>query len=197
VAVGQLAAFADAPYYAWQNAWVNAPCASWPAKAGKPVDVGNHRMDSLLLIDETLDPATPFEGSLEARSRFPNSALIAEPDGTSHASTLMDGNACVDGKIAAYLADGTQPTRRTGSAVRCGLSAGSPGPSRRRAEPGSFVLRADLERPACRARQAGRRVSPAPLRSWDGRQSRRSRCRAPMFRRGRNWFAAWPNWLPR
>lgn len=108
-------AHADAPYYAWQNAWVNAPCAFWPAPAGKPVNVGSHRVDSMLLIDETLDAATPFEGSLEARKRFPGSALLAEPGGTSHASTLMSGNACVDNTIAAYLADGTLPARRPGN----------------------------------------------------------------------------------
>lgn len=105
--------FAKAPYFAWQNAWINAPCAFWPAKAGQPVNVGSHRLNSMLLIDETLDAATPFDGSLEARSRFPNSSLIAEPGGTSHANSLR-GNACVDDKIAAYLSDGTQPARKPG-----------------------------------------------------------------------------------
>ena len=106
-------AFTKAPYFAWQNAWVNAPCAFWPAKAGKPVNVGSRSVKSLLLIDETLDAATPFEGSLETRNRFPNSSLIAEPGGTSHANSLR-GNACVDSKIAAYLSDGTLPARKPG-----------------------------------------------------------------------------------
>ena len=72
---------------------------------------GNAR---ILLIDETLDAATPFAGSLEVRRRFPNSSLIAEPGGTTHAGTLF-GNACVDDQIADYLATGTLPTREAGN----------------------------------------------------------------------------------
>ncbi|SFW72534.1 alpha/beta hydrolase [Amycolatopsis australiensis] len=106
-------AFPKAPYFAWQNTWYNAPCAFWGTGAGKPVDVGSRGLGSLLLIDETLDAATPYEGSLETRGRFPNSALIAVPGGTSHANTLR-GNACVDDKIAKYLTDGTLPARQPG-----------------------------------------------------------------------------------
>ncbi|TCO58535.1 alpha/beta hydrolase [Actinocrispum wychmicini] len=105
--------FTKAPYFTWQNAWFNAPCVFWPAKAGKPVNVGSRNLNSLLLIDETLDAATPYEGSLEARSRFPSASLIAEPGGTSHAITPR-GDACVDNKIADYLATGTLPPRKPG-----------------------------------------------------------------------------------
>jgi pimeloyl-ACP methyl ester carboxylesterase len=105
--------FAKAPYFTWQNAWFNAPCAFWPARAGQPVTVNGKGVRSTLLIDETLDAPTPYEGSLEARSRFPNSVLIAEPGGTSHAITPR-GNACVDDKIAAYLATGALPARKPG-----------------------------------------------------------------------------------
>jgi pimeloyl-ACP methyl ester carboxylesterase len=107
-------AFAEAPYFAWQNTWINAPCAFWPTPAGKPVNVGSHRLDSMLLVDETLDPATPFEGSLETRARFPAAALLAVPGGLNHANTLMGGNACVDGKIAEYLSGGPLPARKSG-----------------------------------------------------------------------------------
>ena len=53
-------------------------------------------MNSALLIDETLDAATPFPGSLEVRKLFPHASLIAEPGGTSHADSLF-GDTCVDG----------------------------------------------------------------------------------------------------
>jgi pimeloyl-ACP methyl ester carboxylesterase len=111
--VDNWATFGKAPYFTWLNAWFNAPCVFWPAKAGKPVTVGSGSVPSMLLVDETLDAPTPYEGSLEARSRFPNSALIAEPGGTSHAITPR-GNACVDDKIAAYLATGALPARKPG-----------------------------------------------------------------------------------
>jgi hypothetical protein len=66
---------------------------------------------SALLIDETLDAATPFGGSLEVRKLFPNSVLLAEPGGTSHADSLF-GNLCVDNTIANYLASGKLPSRK-------------------------------------------------------------------------------------
>jgi pimeloyl-ACP methyl ester carboxylesterase len=105
------ATYAHAPDTTWGNTWFNAPCAFWHAKPGKPVQVSSS--SSALLVDETLDAATPFEGSLEVRSRFPNSALLAIPGGTTNAGTLT-GNACVDGKIADYLATGTLPPRKPG-----------------------------------------------------------------------------------
>jgi pimeloyl-ACP methyl ester carboxylesterase len=102
------------PFLTWDNAWYNAPCVFWGAPAGRPVRVNGRHVPGILLIDETLDAATPFAGSLEVRRRYPNASLIAEPGGTSHANSLF-GNACVDDQIAAYLADGTLPARRPGN----------------------------------------------------------------------------------
>jgi hypothetical protein len=67
----------------------------------------------VLLIDETRDAATPFQGSLEARSRFPSASLIAGVGGTTHAASLS-GVACVDDAIAAYLSTGVVPARKPG-----------------------------------------------------------------------------------
>ncbi|MET7996617.1 alpha/beta hydrolase [Amycolatopsis sp. NPDC005232] len=123
--------FLKAPYFTWQNAWFNAPCVYWPAKASKPVQVDGKGVQSVLMIDETLDAATPFEGSLEVRSRFPGASLIAEPGGTSHAITPR-GNACVDTKIADYLATGALPARKPGRTadVECApLPQPQPAPS--------------------------------------------------------------------
>jgi TAP-like protein len=78
------------------------------------VKVNGRHVPGILLIDETLDAATPFPGSLEVRRRYPKSSLIAEPGGTTHANSLA-GNACVDDQIAAYLADGTLPSRKPGN----------------------------------------------------------------------------------
>jgi pimeloyl-ACP methyl ester carboxylesterase len=105
--------YAVAPFETWGNAWYNAPCLYWPARAHRPVDVDGAAVPGILLIDETLDAATPYEGSLEVRRRFPKASLIAEPGGTTHAGTL-GGNDCVDGQIAAYLATGALPPRLEG-----------------------------------------------------------------------------------
>lgn len=103
----------EAPFFTWGNAWFNAPCLTWPAKAHRPVQVDGSRVGSVLLVGETLDAATPFSGSLEVRRRFPHAVLIGEPGGTTHAGTLY-GNACVDDRIAAYLQSGALPARRSG-----------------------------------------------------------------------------------
>jgi pimeloyl-ACP methyl ester carboxylesterase len=110
------ATFSKAPFLTWANNWFNAPCQYWPApaQAKTPFVVNGSKVSSALLIDETLDAATPFEGSLEVRKLFPNSSLIALPGGTSHANSLF-GDACEDDQIAAYLLNGTRPARKAGS----------------------------------------------------------------------------------
>lgn len=102
------------PFMTWSNAWFNAPCLFWPAPAHAPVHVNGSTTSSALLVDETLDAATPYQGSLAVRKLFPQSRLLAEPGGTSHADSLS-GDACVDDRIAAYLRSGTLPKRRSGN----------------------------------------------------------------------------------
>ena len=106
-------AYHRAPFETWGNAWYNEPCRTWPAAAHRPVEVDGSKVASALLIDETLDAATPYSGSLEVRELFPHASLIALPGGTSHANSLF-GDACLDDQIAAYLANGTLPARRPG-----------------------------------------------------------------------------------
>jgi pimeloyl-ACP methyl ester carboxylesterase len=102
------------PFLTWDNAWFNAPCTHWHAAAGRPVRVDGRAVSQpVLLVDETKDAATPFQGSLEVRGRFPSSSLIAGVGGTTHAASLS-GVACVDDAIATYLSTGVVPARRPG-----------------------------------------------------------------------------------
>jgi pimeloyl-ACP methyl ester carboxylesterase len=105
------AIYRRAPLAAWGNAWFNAPCIFWPAPSTQRVQVTGSGIKNALLIDETLDAATPFRGSLVVRRLFPHSVLVAEPGGTSHADSLS-GDKCVDGTIAAYLETGALPARK-------------------------------------------------------------------------------------
>ncbi|ALG07064.1 alpha/beta hydrolase [Kibdelosporangium phytohabitans] len=105
--------FAKAPFETWGNAWFNAPCLNWGAKAGKPVRVDGRKVPSLLMINETLDAATPYEGALEVRSRYPNAALIEGVGGTTHSGSL-NGVECTDNAIADYLTSGKLPARKPG-----------------------------------------------------------------------------------
>jgi len=106
--------YADARYITWSNAWFNAPCLYWPAKAGKPVNVNGTKVAPILLISETLDAPTPYSGALQARKLFPKSRLLALPGGTSHSNSL-NGNACEDNLIADYLLTGKLPARKKGN----------------------------------------------------------------------------------
>jgi pimeloyl-ACP methyl ester carboxylesterase len=112
--------FARAPFETWGNAWFNAPCAFWPAKADKPVKIDGRRVDSLLMINETLDSATPYPGSIEVRKLFPKAVLIEGVGGTTHSGSLS-GIECTDSRIAAYLKTGELPARQSGnhSDVQC------------------------------------------------------------------------------
>ncbi|WP_343970741.1 alpha/beta fold hydrolase [Kribbella koreensis] len=106
--------YAQAPFLTWGNAWFNAPCAYWAAKAGRPVKIDGRKVKSLLLINETLDAATPYSGAIQTRKIFPHSALIEGVGGTTHAGSLS-GVACTDDRIVAYLQTGALPTRKPGN----------------------------------------------------------------------------------
>ncbi len=121
------AIYKKAPFETWSNAWYNAPCLYWPAKAGTPVKINGSKVSSVLLVDETLDAATPYSGSLEVRRLYPNASLLALPGGTSHANSL-DGDACEDNTIARYLASGTLPARRAGNNTADAFCAPLPQP---------------------------------------------------------------------
>jgi hypothetical protein len=77
------------------------------------VTIDGSGVGGILLVDETLDAATPFEGSLVTRRLFPRASLIAEPGGMTHADSLS-GDDCVDDLIARYLRSGHKPARKDG-----------------------------------------------------------------------------------
>jgi pimeloyl-ACP methyl ester carboxylesterase len=112
--------FARAPFETWANTWFNEPCRHWPGQVEKPVKIKGKKVKSLLMINETLDAATPYAGSLEVRKRFGKARLIEGVGGTTHAGSLS-GVACVDDRIARYLDDGSLPKRKSGrrSDVKC------------------------------------------------------------------------------
>ncbi|HEV8556774.1 MAG TPA: alpha/beta fold hydrolase [Actinophytocola sp.] len=112
--------FLRAPFETWGNAWFNAPCVYWKGDVGTPVRVDGRRVQSALLIEETHDAATPFNGALQARKDFPGSVLIEGVGGTTHAGSLS-GVTCTDDKIVAYLKTGALPARKPGnrSDVQC------------------------------------------------------------------------------
>lgn len=102
-------------YFTWSNAWFNGPCAYWKFPAHHLVKVSGSKVHvKILMIDETLDAATPYEGSLYVRTLFPSASLIEGRNGTTHAGSLS-GVACTDNAVATYLATGVTPARRSGN----------------------------------------------------------------------------------
>ncbi|GAA3038798.1 alpha/beta hydrolase [Streptosporangium longisporum] len=113
---------ARAPFLTWPNAWYNAPCAFWPEQGGTPVQVrGGDGLPPVLLIQGERDAATPYEGALRMRELLRTSRLLTVPGGNH--GVALNGNACVDRRLAAYLRDGTLPgggRRSAGAAdARC------------------------------------------------------------------------------
>ncbi len=104
-----------APESTWSSFWFSAPCTWWPAKAGKvpPVD-GSKVSIPFLLVQQSLDGATPYEGAQSVKQEFPSSAMVLEVGATTHAA-VYSGNKCVDDVVTAYLLNGTLPSRSAGN----------------------------------------------------------------------------------
>ncbi|MFD7390137.1 alpha/beta hydrolase [Streptomyces sp. NPDC059852] len=113
-----------APFMTWNNAWYNAPCAFWPTRTLRPVDVTNAKAPPVLIFQSTGDAATPYQGAVTVHRRLTGSRLVVERGGGNHAVTLA-GNTCLDRHLAAYLADGTLPR---GSGDVDATCAASPAP---------------------------------------------------------------------
>jgi pimeloyl-ACP methyl ester carboxylesterase len=102
------AVYKKAPFMAWSNAWYNAPCAFWPTKTLKPVNVANSKLPPVLLFQATNDAATPYQGGVTVHRLLKHSSLVVEQGGGNHGISLS-GNACLDKYLAKYLTDGTVP----------------------------------------------------------------------------------------
>ncbi|MFD9794405.1 alpha/beta hydrolase [Streptomyces sp. NPDC059070] len=104
---------AIAPFETWDNAWMNLPCAYWPAPRQKPLDVGVHpgELPPTLILAAERDAATPYPGALELQRRLPGAALVTEKDAGTHG--IGGGpNGCVNHYLENYLLYGRTPVRR-------------------------------------------------------------------------------------
>jgi len=103
--------FAAAPYEAWDNTWFNAACAFWPVPGpAQPMKISGAGLPPILMLQGTLDGATPYQGALVARRQLPTARLVTVPGGGNHGQSLeQPPNTCVDGYLNRYLAAGTLP----------------------------------------------------------------------------------------
>ncbi|MER5886517.1 alpha/beta hydrolase [Streptomyces sp. NPDC001941] len=94
------------PFFTWANAWLNLPCATWPAKSVKPVEVTTRKgLPPVLIVQSERDAATPYAGALELHRRFKGSRLVTEKDAGSHGITNLP-NPCLNTKVEDYLLSG-------------------------------------------------------------------------------------------
>jgi pimeloyl-ACP methyl ester carboxylesterase len=100
-----------APFYAWGNTWFNAACAFWPVRGpGTPMKIGASGLPGILMLQGTLDAATPYAGALNARKALPAARLVAvEGDGNHGQSLQVPADSCVMNYLNNYLATGSLP----------------------------------------------------------------------------------------
>ncbi|MGE5137235.1 MAG: alpha/beta hydrolase [Gemmatimonadota bacterium] len=103
--------YRTAPYQAWDNAWYNAACAFWPVKGpAQPPQIHGAGLPGILMIQGTLDPATPYQGALAARRLLPSARMVVVPGGGNHVQFFAQlPGGCVTGYVNRYLATGALP----------------------------------------------------------------------------------------
>ena len=104
--------YAKAPFQAWDNAWFNAACAFWPVQGpAKPLQIKGAGLPGILMLQGTLDPATPYAGAQDARKLLPSARMVVVKGGGNHGQSMeQPSNSCVQGYLNAYLATGALPS---------------------------------------------------------------------------------------
>jgi pimeloyl-ACP methyl ester carboxylesterase len=105
--------FRTAPFEAWGNAWFNAACAFWPVHGpATPPHVGASGLPPILMLQGSLDAATPYQGALVARRLLPTARMVVVTGGGNHGQSLaFPPNSCVNGYLDRYLATGALPEK--------------------------------------------------------------------------------------
>jgi len=96
------------PVLTGMEAWV---CAHWAHRPAVRTPLGSAEAPPVLLVASEHDPVTPIAGARSMSRRLPGSRVVTLHDDYSHGVFASRGNACVDGTAAAYLVDGSVPSR--------------------------------------------------------------------------------------
>jgi pimeloyl-ACP methyl ester carboxylesterase len=103
--------YRTAPFQAWDNAWFNAACAFWPVKGpARPLRINGAGLPGILMLQGTLDAATPYAGAQNAHKLLPSARMVVVRGGGNHGQSLgQPANSCVQGYLDHYLATGALP----------------------------------------------------------------------------------------
>ena len=105
--------YKTAPFQAWDNAWYNAACAFWPVKGpSKPLQINGKGLPPILMLQGTLDPATPYAGAQDAHKLLPSARMVVVEGGGNHGQSLeYPPDNCVQNYLNNYLATGAVPEK--------------------------------------------------------------------------------------
>ena len=123
--------YRTAPFQAWDNAWFNAACAFWPVRGpAKPLQIKGAGLPGILMLQGTLDPATPYAGAQDAHKLLPSARMVVVEGGGNHGQSLeQPSDACVQGYLNAYLGTGALPEAAGLVNATCpAVPAPTPGP---------------------------------------------------------------------
>ena len=103
--------YKTAPFQAWDNAWFNAACAFWPVKGpAQPLQIKGAGLPPILMLQGTLDAATPYAGAQDAHRLLPSARMVVVEGGGNHGQSLESpADACVQNYLNSYLATGAVP----------------------------------------------------------------------------------------
>jgi pimeloyl-ACP methyl ester carboxylesterase len=103
--------YKTAPFEAWDNAWYNAACAFWPVTGpSQPMQIKGAGLPGILMLQGTLDAATPYAGAQDAHKLLPSARMVVVENGGNHGQSLESpSNSCVQGYLNGYLATGSLP----------------------------------------------------------------------------------------
>ncbi len=106
-----LRVYQTAPFQAWDNAWFNAACAFWPVSGpAEPFQVNGAKLPPVLMLQGTLDAATPYAGAQDAHKLLPTARMVVVQGGGNHGQSLESPpDGCVTNYLNSYLLSGSVP----------------------------------------------------------------------------------------
>jgi pimeloyl-ACP methyl ester carboxylesterase len=76
----------------------------------RPLAIKGAGLPPILMIQGSLDAATPYQGALAARKLLPSARMVVVEGGGNHGQSLSQpANLCVNNYLNAYLGNGTVP----------------------------------------------------------------------------------------
>jgi pimeloyl-ACP methyl ester carboxylesterase len=105
--------YKTAPFQAWDNAWYNAACAFWPVTGpAKPLQIKGAGLPPILMLQGTLDAATPYAGAQDAHKILPSARMVVVEGSGNHGQSLeYPSDTCVQNYLNSYLSTGAVPEK--------------------------------------------------------------------------------------